>query len=89
VNLLVNIDVPDIAQAEAFCRDAFGLKTGRRLGQLAGSRLRFAQFQQQVSMNDRVGPVPHDEGQHIVVEAHRFVRNVQAQCVRCRLVGGL
>jgi lactoylglutathione lyase len=33
MNLLVNIDVPDIAQAEAFCRDAFGLKTGRRLGE--------------------------------------------------------
>lgn len=33
MNLLVNIDVPDVTGAEAFCRDAFGLETGRRLGE--------------------------------------------------------
>ena len=33
MNLLVNIDVPDIATAEAFLRDAFGLDAGRRLGE--------------------------------------------------------
>jgi lactoylglutathione lyase len=33
MNLLVNIDVPDIAKAEAFYRDAFGLEANRRLGE--------------------------------------------------------
>lgn len=32
MNLLVNIDVPDIAKAEAFCHEAFGLEPGRRFG---------------------------------------------------------
>ena len=32
MHILVNIDVPDIAKAEAFCIQAFGMKTGRRLG---------------------------------------------------------
>ena len=29
---LINIDVPDIAAAETFYSQAFGLRTGRRLG---------------------------------------------------------
>ncbi len=33
MKLLVNIDVPDIARAETFCRDAFGLRPGRRFGE--------------------------------------------------------
>jgi predicted enzyme related to lactoylglutathione lyase len=33
--LLVNIDVPDLAAAERFYREAFGLTVGRRLGDAA------------------------------------------------------
>jgi predicted enzyme related to lactoylglutathione lyase len=32
MNLLINIDVDDIVRAEAFYRDAFGLKPARRFG---------------------------------------------------------
>ena len=32
MRLLLNIDVPDLAAAERFYVDAFGLRTGRRLG---------------------------------------------------------
>ncbi|ARP88605.1 glyoxalase [Bordetella genomosp. 9] len=32
MDLLINIDVDDIARAEAFYRDAFGLRAGRRFG---------------------------------------------------------
>jgi lactoylglutathione lyase len=32
MQLLVNLDVPDLARAEAVYRQAFGLATGRRLG---------------------------------------------------------
>src|SRR5688500_13329982 len=32
MNLLINIDVPDLAKAEAFYTEAFGLRCGRRLG---------------------------------------------------------
>jgi len=35
MNLLVNIDVPDLARAIAFYRDAFGLRVARRLGPAA------------------------------------------------------
>ncbi|ANN69294.1 VOC family protein [Bordetella bronchialis] len=33
MDLLINIDVDDIALAEAFYRDAFGLRPGRRFGE--------------------------------------------------------
>lgn len=33
MQLLINIDVDDLARAEAFYRDAFGLSAGRRLGE--------------------------------------------------------
>lgn len=33
MNLLVNIDVPDLALGERFYTEAFGLKVGRRLGE--------------------------------------------------------
>ena len=32
MNLLINIDVSDLAKAEAFYAEAFGLRRGRRLG---------------------------------------------------------
>ncbi len=32
MKLLINIDVPDIAAAENFCQQAFGLEPGRRFG---------------------------------------------------------
>ncbi len=32
MNLLINIDVPDLAKAKAFYAEAFGLRSGRRLG---------------------------------------------------------
>jgi len=32
MNLLINIDVPDLAKAQAFYVEAFGLRSGRRLG---------------------------------------------------------
>ncbi|WP_372014290.1 VOC family protein [Pseudoxanthomonas sp. 10H] len=32
MHLLINIDVDDLARAEAFYRDAFGLSAGRRFG---------------------------------------------------------
>ena len=32
MNLLINIDVPDLAKAEAFYAEAFDLRSGRRLG---------------------------------------------------------